>query len=163
MFFLHFIPDVYLQIAILGILVIGIVGFVVSSLNFIGFLIPYNPAIKLVSTLLLVAGTYFYGGYGVEMEWRTRTEDLKKQIALAEEKSKQVNVQIETRVVEKIKVIKEKVYENKQAIQQHKETINSECKLPDVARMLYNRSVTHLIPGGTADVDEIAAGINSAK
>ena len=163
MYILHFIPDSFLYTAILGILGIGAIGYVVSLCSFIFVLVPYIPAIRLISTLLLIAGTYFYGGYGVEVEWRERVAEMQKRIAVAEEKAKHVNVQIETRVVEKIKVIKEKVYENKQAIQQHKETIDAECKLPDVARMLYNRSVTHVIPGGTTDVDEIAAGINAAK
>jgi hypothetical protein len=164
MFLLHAFADEYIQLIINAILVAGIVGLILSWCSFfIQILIPYKPTIKLISCLLLIVGSYFKGGAGVEMEWRAKVAEMQKKIEIAEAKSKEVNVQIETRVVEKIKVIKEKVHENKKDIQKHKEQINAECKLPDVARVLYNRSVTHDIPGSTRDANAASTRAKAIK
>lgn len=160
MFLLHFLPDNLLNLVINGVLITGLVGFVlVLSSIVLRFLIPYNPAIKTISAILLIIGAYFKGGYGTEMEWRTRVNEMQQKIESAEQKAKDATARIDTVVVEKVKIIKEKVNENKKAIAEHKEIINAECRIPDVARMLYNRAVTHDIPGSTADSNASSTGI----
>jgi len=159
MFLLHLFPDNLLYFIIDVTLITGIGLFILSwCCFFIPILIPYKPAITLISMILIIAGMYFRGGYDTEMVWRNRVAEVQKKLDEAEAKSKEVNVQIETKVVEKIKIIKEKVHENKKAIQAHKAEINAECKLPDVARVLYNRSVKNGIPGGTSGTNATGSG-----
>jgi hypothetical protein len=57
---------------------------------------------------LLSAGIYWYGGYGNEIAWRERVAEMEAKVAAAEKKSQEVNAKIETKVVEKTKVIREK-------------------------------------------------------
>lgn len=156
MFILHFLPDAYLLWAVNTILLLGAIGTVAGFfIKYIPFLDHYKLLLNILSTLLLVAGVYFKGGYGVEIEWRNRVAELEQKIAVAEAQSKEVNVQIETQVVEKIKVVKEKVYATKKIIQEHKEIINAECTVPDVARMLYNSAVKNELPRGTPILDGV--------
>jgi hypothetical protein len=42
------------------------------------------------------------------MQWRTKVADMEEKIRLAEEKSHEVNTKIQTRIVEKTKIVKEK-------------------------------------------------------
>lgn len=154
MFILHFLPDSYLLWAVNTILLLGAIGTVAGFfIKYVPFLDHYKLLLNILSTILLVAGVYFKGGYSVEMEWRNRVSELEQKIAEAEEQSHEVNVQIETRVVEKVKVIKEKVYATKKIIQEHKEIINAECTVPDVARVLYNSAVKNELPRGTSVLD----------
>lgn len=159
MFILHFLPDAYLLWAVNTILLIGAIGTIAGFfIKFIPFLNQYKLLLNILSTILLVVGVYFKGGYSVEMEWRNRVTELEQKIAEAEAQSHEANVQIETRVVEKVKIIKEKVYATKKIIQEHKEIINAECTVPDVARVLYNSAVNNELPAGTSVLD--GAGTN---
>ena len=160
MFILHFLPDSYLLWAVNTILLIGAIGTIAGFfIKFIPFLNHYKLLLNILSTLLLVAGVYFKGGYSVEMEWRDRVTELEQKIAEAEAHSHEANVQIETRVVEKVKIIKEKVYATKKIIQEHKEIINAECTVPDVARVLYNSAVNNELPAGTSVLDGASTNV----
>lgn len=161
MFFLNFVPDSYLLLAINGILLGGIILFLAGLLTkFIPFLNPYKYLVNLIATVLLASGMYFKGGYSVESEWRDRVEELKKRIAIAELRSNEANVRIETQIVEKVKIIKERVNENKQSIQNHKEAINAECVIPDIARVLYNRAIDHEISGSATELNARTTEVN---
>lgn len=164
MFLLHFLPTELLTLVINGVLVVGIIGYILSVCSFfLTFLIPYKPTIKLLSAILLIVGAYFKGGYGVEMEWRIRIDEMQKKIEAAEEKAREATAKIEYVVVEKVKVVKEKVYENKKAIEKHKDDIDAECRVPDIARVLYNRAITHDIPGSTAVTSDSGTGISTPR
>ena len=161
MFFLNFVPDSYLLLAINGILIGGGVIFLLGLLtNFIPGLVPYKYLANLIATILLASGMYFKGGYSVEAEWREKVTEMKKKIAEAEAKSHETNVRIETQVVEKVKIIKERVNENKQSIQQHHEAINAECVIPDIARVLYNRAINNEISGSATELNAPTTEVN---
>lgn len=114
MWLLHFLPDGFLLYVVNGVLVVGAVSsflafFVLHKiLNKFPALAPYHLLFQVVSAVLLVAGIYFKGGYGVEMEWRERVAELEAKLKVAEEKSAQVNTVIQEKVVTKTKVVREK-------------------------------------------------------
>lgn len=151
MWYLNFIPDTWLIWFIHGVLALG---FVLSIIGAIGKHIPfvstYALFVKLLGGLLLVMGIYFEGGYGVEMSYRARIAEMQAEVKLAEEKSKVVNTVIETKLVEKVKVIKEKVNENSHDIETNRAAINAECKLSDTAWLLYNRASQNDLAGSTS-------------
>ena len=78
----------------------------------------YKLPAELVGVVLLVVGSYLFGSYGTEMSWRERVKELEAKVKIAEEKSQQVNTVIETKVVTKIKVVKENVYVNREIIKE---------------------------------------------
>jgi hypothetical protein len=109
MWLLHLLPDsliLYFTYCLIG---VGLAGLLASWLiTVIPFLNIYRTWIQLVSILLLVSGIYWYGGYSNEMSWRERVAEMENKVRIAEEKSQQVNTEVETRVVEKTKVVREK-------------------------------------------------------
>lgn len=109
MWLLSFLPTAFLEFIINAVLVASIVGvvigFVGSKLPFVG---SYSTIIKYASIVLFCIGLYWKGGFSVEKEWRARVEEMQEKVRLAEEKSQQTNVEIETKIVEKTKVVKEK-------------------------------------------------------
>jgi L-cysteine desulfidase len=61
-----------------------------------------------VGIVLLVLGVWLRGGYDVEMSWRAKVAEAEARVAVAEQKSQEINTVIEQKIVEKTKVIKGK-------------------------------------------------------
>ena len=114
MWLLSFLPDTLLMYIVNIILIAGVVSFVLAFfvlhkiLNKIPGLSKYVTVIQIVSTVLLVAGIYFKGGYTTEMMWRERVQELEAKVAAAEAESKKENVVIQEKIVKQKEFIKGK-------------------------------------------------------
>jgi len=131
---LAFFSDTFLAWIINTILIAGIIGFAVSF--FFGYVVrwlpviaPYHLLIQVVSIVLLVAGVYLKGGYSVEMAWRERVAELEAKIAIAEQKSKEVNEKIVTVYQDRVKVVKETQVVIQEKIKTVEVKIDSQCKI----------------------------------
>jgi hypothetical protein len=124
------------------ILLAGVVSFILAFfvlhkiLNKIPGLSKYVTVIQIVSTVLLVAGIYFKGGYTTEMMWRDRVKELEAKVAAAEAESKKENVVIQEKIVKQKEFIKGKTeyitrYIDKEIIKQE-EVIKyvEQCPVP---------------------------------
>jgi hypothetical protein len=109
MWILHLLPESYILFVTYCLIGIGLFGMIASwFISFIPFLNIHRTWIQILSVLILSSGIYWYGGYGNELSWRERVAEMQAKVKAAEEKSREANTQIETRVVEKTKVIREK-------------------------------------------------------
>jgi len=140
---LSFVPDSLLLWLVNTILIVGAIGSFLSFfvlhkiLNKFPALAPYHLLIQIVSIVLLVAGVYLKGGYGVEMAWRERVADLEAKIKVAEAKSEQANVDLAAKQKEKVKVVKEVQVVIKEKIVQVAGKIDAECKVdPDAITII---------------------------
>ena len=106
---LKLLPDSLLMFIFYGCAGIGLALILISwFIWFIPFINRYRFPVQVIGVAAFGIGAFFSGGYGVEMMWRERVAEMEKKVAEAEAKSKEVNTVIETKVVEKVKVIKEK-------------------------------------------------------
>jgi hypothetical protein len=147
MWMLAFIPDAFLAWIINTILITGIIGFAASF--FFGYVVrwlpaiaPYHLLIQVVSIVLLVAGVYFKGGYSVEMAWRERVADLEAKVAVAEQKSKEVNEKIVTVYQDRVKVVKETQVVVQEKIKTVEVKIDSQCKITADTVDILNQAAT---------------------
>jgi hypothetical protein len=109
MWILHLLPDSLILFFTYCSIGAGVLGLAASwFITFIPFLNIYRKWIQIASILLLVAGIYWYGGYSNEMLWRARVAEMEAKVAAAEAKSKETNKEIETKIVERTRVIREK-------------------------------------------------------
>lgn len=109
MWILHLLPESFILTITYFLIGLGAIGLIASwAITFIPFLNIHRLWIQLLSVLLLISGIYWYGGYSNELSWRERVAEMEAKVRDAEKKSQQVNTEIETRVVEKTKVVKEK-------------------------------------------------------
>jgi len=140
---LSLIPDsifvwIYYLLTILGVSL-----YIASKLvKWIPMMGQYKLPAELVGVLLLVVGSYLFGGYGVQKAWLERVAELEAKVKAAESKSQEVNTVIQTKIVERVKVVEKKVEVVKKEIEVQKEVINAECKINDVAIELYNKAVS---------------------
>lgn len=140
MFLLHFLPDSFLQTIInlvlfsgLGLTVVGffLIGWIPGARN-------YKSLIQILGVVLLVAGIYWKGGYGVEMEWRAKVAALEAKVKLAEEKSAQANSEVKEKVVTKIKHVKDVQVKIQKEIVEKEKIINADCRIPKEAIDILN-------------------------
>jgi hypothetical protein len=142
MFLLSFIPDALIQLVVNGVLIAGIVGCVVSF--FFGFfvrwmpwIIPYRMILQLLGLILLIAGVYFKGGVGVEMEWRERVKVAQEQVKAAEERAEKINKDLEQTKKEKDRAVAESKAKIKETIVIQATTIDEKCKVaPEVLSII---------------------------
>jgi len=105
MWILSILPEAAIH-TIFGLGILGtIAGFV---LGFIPFIRTYKLAIQIISILVLILGVYLEGGLADYKEWELKVKEMEAKVAQAEAKSANTNVEIQEKVVEKTKVIREK-------------------------------------------------------
>jgi SMC interacting uncharacterized protein involved in chromosome segregation len=154
MWFLSFVPDAWLEwsihaLVLLGLL-LGILGAIGKNIPFVS---QYGTIVKAIGGLLFVVGVFFEGGYGVEMSYRAKVAEMQDKIEVAQKESKKENIRIQEKVVERVKIIKERADETNREIEAKRDIINAECKLSDDAWVLYNRATQNAISGSAGKSD----------
>ena len=105
MWILSILPEAAIH-TIFGLGILGtIAGFV---LGFLMFMRPYRLAVQICSLLLLTLGVYLEGGLADYKEWELKVKEMEAKVAQAEAQSANKNTEIQEKVVEKTKVIREK-------------------------------------------------------
>jgi hypothetical protein len=111
MWILHFLPDTlilwFCNLLLLTGVALTVAGFFVHRIPF-PLLWQYQLPFKILGIALLVLGVYFRGGYGVEMAWRERVAEVEARLKAAEEQSANENTRIETKTVNRTRLIRER-------------------------------------------------------
>ena len=77
-------------------------------LTFIKPLAIYTHIIRPIALVIAFFSVYWLGGADVEERWQAKVKDLENKVAVAEEQARTANAKIETKVITKTKVVKEK-------------------------------------------------------
>lgn len=138
MWLLSFVPDVWLQLAVYTVLFTGVGMYVVSLfLNLMPTLLPYREPIRILGTLLAVAGVWFHGGYEADAACRARVAEMESKVKISEQQSKDANVQIKTVYVDRIKIVKEQQVVIQNKIVEVADKIDAKCSvIPDALDIL---------------------------
>jgi apolipoprotein N-acyltransferase len=138
MWMLSFVPDALLHLVVVGILIVGLGIYTVSFFTrFIPPLIPYSGITRIIGTVLIICGIYFYGSYSTEMSWRNRVSELEAKVKVSEEKSKTANAQIQTVYKDKVKIVKETQVVIQERIKEVEKRIDTQCVVdPEVINIL---------------------------
>lgn len=105
---INFIPDIFWTL----VLVSGLLALAASYfLGKLAFVSQYRLPLRIGGVLALLVGIYAQGIIANEALWQARVEDLKKQVATAEEAAKTANTELSTAIDEKRKVEEKKTKE----------------------------------------------------
>ena len=143
----------------------GCVLFVASKLvQWIPMIASYKLPAELLGVLLLVVGAYMAGRWTTDELWRDRVKQMQDVVAQAEARSREVNTIIETKVVTKIKVVKETVYANKENIREVAGAqLDSQCTLPVSTVVLHDSASRNEVARGPSSVDGTPSGIEAHR
>jgi hypothetical protein len=158
---LQLIPDgifVWLTYLLFG---AGMLLYVASKLvSWIPLMGQYRLPAELVGVVALVIAAYFYGG----ISYREQIAEMKQRIRIAEEKSQQVNTVIETKIIEKVKVVKENVYITREIVRDTAgRQLDAQCSLPRSTVSLHDSASLNEIPNRAAAVDGTPSGIEASR
>ena len=162
---LALIPDSFFLWITYLLIAVGVGLYVASKLvTWIPLISQYKLPAELVGVVLLVAGSYLFGSYGTEMSWRERVAELEAKVKVAEEKSQQVNTVIETKIVEKIKIVKENVYVNREIIKEVAgKQLDAQCTLPKSTISLHDSASRNEVPERAAATDGTPSGVEASR
>ena len=146
-------------------MIIGAGLYVASKLvAWIPLMLQYKLPAELIGVAVLMVGVYMFGSYGTEMLWRERVRELEAKVKVAEEKSQQINTVIETKIVTKIKVVKENVYVNREIIKEVAgKQLDAQCSLPKSTISLHNSASRNEVPERAAATDGTPSGIEASR
>ena len=141
-----------------GIVLLGLFAFISS------YFVPiYGKIICPIAILILTFGVYCEGGYFVEKEWRSKVEDMEKKVAAAEEKSAVINTVVQTKIVEKIKVIKETTKGNIEYVDRVVARYDNKCVLSNAAIVLHNSASQNVLAKSSGATDEGASDVKISE
>lgn len=127
------------------IFVVGLVATFASSIVAkIPFISSYGRLVKPLGMLILAIGIFLEGSWWNERGWQTKVKEFEAKVAVAEQKAKEANSKIETKVITQIKVIKETTNENKAAITKY---VTDSCQLSNAAIMLHDSASQNQVSG----------------
>jgi hypothetical protein len=158
---LQLIPDsifVWITYLLFG---AGVILYVASKLvSWIPLMGQYRLPAELVGVVAVVIAAYFYGG----VSYREQIAEMKQRVRIAEEKSQQVNTVIETKIIEKIKVVKENVYITREIVKEVAgKQLDAQCSLPQSTISLHDSASRNEVPQRTAATDGTPSGIEASR
>jgi hypothetical protein len=158
---LQLIPDgIFVWITYL-LFAAGVVLYVASKLvSWIPLMGQYRLPAELAGVVALVIAAYFYGG----VSYREQIAEMKQRVRIAEEKSQQVNTVIETKIIEKIKVVKENVYITREIVKEVAgQQLDAQCSLPRSTISLHDSASRNEVPQRAAATDGTPSGIEASR
>jgi hypothetical protein len=139
----------------------GIALYVASKLvSWIPLMGQYRLPAELAGVVALVIAAYFYGG----VSYRDQIAEIKHQVKIAEEKSQQVNTVIETKIIEKVKVVKENVYITREIVKEVAgKQLDAQCSLPQSTISLHDSASRNEVPQRAAATDGTPSGVEASR
>ena len=103
MWLMNFLPDWIFH----AILLAGVLGLLASIvLKFIPVISTYKLPIQVGAILLIVTGVWFEGAMSNQAAWEARVAEMQVKVAEAQAKSQETNVQIITKTVKKLELVR---------------------------------------------------------
>lgn len=137
MWILNFLPDWALYLAA----AIGLGAIVASKLvSIIPPLAPFKSLLSISGFIVVVASAWLIGGIANEAAWQARVKELQEKIAVAEAKSKQENIKIETKVVKKLEVVKLRGEQIIEYVDREVKVFDNQCVIPKPFIEAHNRA-----------------------
>jgi len=105
MWIISFMPEWAIH-ALFGIGVLAtLAGFVLGMIPVIKrYIIP----VRVIGLLVLVLGLYLEGGLADNKEWQLRVKEMEAKMAQLEVQAAKTNIQVQEKIVEKTKIVKER-------------------------------------------------------
>jgi hypothetical protein len=139
----------------------GVILYVASKLvSWIPLMGQYRFPVELVGIVAVVIAAYFYGG----VSYREQVAEMKQRVKVAEEKSQQINTVIETKIIEKVKVVKENVYITREIVKEVAgQQLDAQCSLPRSTISLHDSASRNEVPQRAAATDGTPSGIEASR
>jgi hypothetical protein len=109
MWLITFLPDTMVALVVYTIIAVGAGLIIVSMLTrWIPGVSGYQTPLQVFGAVALMFGIYLQGGRANEAEWQARVQQLEIQLAQAQVESGKKNIEVQTQIVTKTRLLREK-------------------------------------------------------
>ena len=162
---INLIPDsffIWITYLLFG---LGVALYLISKLVvWIPLIAQYKFPVELLGVILLTVGAYLFGSHNNEMAWKSRITELEQQVKIAEEKSQQVNTVVQTKVITKVKVVKQNVYVNREIIREVAgRQLDASCTLPVSTVVLHNSASRNEVARSPGSADGTPSTVKASE
>jgi hypothetical protein len=106
MWILQWLPNwIFYAVLIAGVFGVA-ASYFIRFLSFIPFLYVYKTPIQLGSIAAIVIGTFMAGAIHDNEQWEARVREMEEKVAASEAQSKEENIKIVEKVVNKVQIVK---------------------------------------------------------
>ena len=162
---INLIPDsvfIWITYLLFG---LGVALYLISKLVvWIPLIAQYKFPVELLGVILLTVGAYLFGSHDNDMAWKSRIKELEQQVKIAEEKSQQVNTIVQTKVITKVKVVKQNVYVNREIIREVAgRQLDASCTLPVSTVVLHDSASRNEVARGPGSTDGTPSTVKASE
>jgi hypothetical protein len=113
--------------------------------------------------VLIVSGVWFEGALTEKSNWEEKVKELETKAQVAEAKSQQVNTVIETKIVERVKIVKDTKNANKETAKLIARQLDDRCVVPESTVMLINSASQNEVARGASSTDGTASNVRASE
>lgn len=143
MWLLNFIPNFVIHLAVIAGLALLLIDIFFSD----WIPVLYRVPAQILAVVLLAGSLWLEGANYNQQVWMDRVAELEAKVKIAEEKSAQVNTQIEYKFIDKVKVVHDTQVVIQERIKEVEKVIDAKCEVPKEAIELLNQAAQ--TPGAT--------------
>jgi alanyl-tRNA synthetase len=157
---INFLPEWVFHIVIF----LGIGSLIASAiLKRLPTLYTYSFITYLTGLFLIVSGVWFEGALSEKTNWEEKVKELETKAQIAEAKSQQVNTVIETKIVERVKIVKDTKNANKETAKLIARQLDDRCVVPESTVMLINSASQNEVARGASSTDGTASNVRASE
>jgi len=143
---------------------LGISSFIASAiLKRLPTLHTYSFITYFAGLILILSGVWFEGALSEKTNWEEKVKDLENKVQVAEARSQQVNTVIETKVVERVKIVKDTKNANKETAKLIARQLDDRCVVPESTVMLINSASQNEVARGASSTDGTASNVRASE
>jgi len=157
--FLIWLPDFIWHLMVF----IGVIGLFASellgSIPFVStYITKYTTPIKGTAILILLAGIYMEGALAYQSYWDVEVKNAQIQAAKQETKAAEATVDVITKYVDRVKIVKEKGDVVIREIPKYiTKEVDANCIIPESFRMLHTDASRNEIPETTRIINDTSS------
>ena len=156
---ISFLPEWVFHIVIF----LGVGSLIASAiLKRLPTLYAYSFISYLAGLCLIVGGVWFEGGLSEKAKWEEQVKELENKVQVAETKSHEVNTVIETKVVERVKIVKDTKNANKETAKLIANQLDAKCVVPESTVVLINSASQNEVARGASSTDGSASDVRAS-
>jgi hypothetical protein len=142
----------------------GIILLIASQfLKHIPFISQYNLPAYILGMIITITGVYYEGMHSGAETWQAKIKVAEDQVKVAENKSREVNTVIETKVVERVKIVKDTKNANKETAKLIARQLDDRCVVPESTVMLINSASQNEVARGASSTDGSTSDVRASE
>ena len=156
----NFLPEWIFHIVIF----LGVSSLIASAiLKRLPALYAYSFVTYFAGLVLIVSGVWFEGALTEKANWEEKVKELETRAQVAEAKSQQVNTVIETKIVERVKIVKDTKNANKETAKLIARQLDDRCVVPESTVVLINSASQNEVARGASSTDGTASNVRASE